>query len=295
MTTYQYHLVDVFTEEPFGGNQLAVFARAEGLSAALMQKIARELNLSESAFVFPPQQGGDFRVRFFTPQAEILMAGHPTVGTAYVLRREGMIDAVPSVVFEEGVGLIPVGLRDDGLITMQQPAPQFGARFEDRAAVAAMLSLAVDDLHPDYPVQAVSAGVGFVYVPVRNLAAMARIKLRLDLWEAQLKDTPAPHVFAFCTETQLDSATVHSRMFSPAFGIAEDPATGAASGPLGVYLVRYGIVPQENAHAIISEQGVEMGRPSIIHIDVQIDDGEITSVTIGGRCAYMGRGELYLD
>jgi trans-2,3-dihydro-3-hydroxyanthranilate isomerase len=295
MAEYAYLLVDVFTEQQFGGNPLAVFPEAAGIAPELMQRIANELNLSETSFVLPAENGGDFRVRFFTPHMELPLAGHPTVGTADVLRREGIIKAPGRVIFEEGVGPISVTLAEDGVITMQQPVPRFGDVIADREAVAEMLSLSADDLHPDYPVQPVSSGVPFVYIPIRNLDAMARIKLRRDVWDRLLKDSDAPHVFTFTPQTQLPGSTVHCRMFAPAMGISEDPATGAASGPLGAYLVKYGLVPTEQAAAIVSEQGVMMGRPSLIHIQVQLDGDQITGVAIGGRSVYMGSGKLIIE
>ena len=294
MPEYIYHLVDVFTEQQFGGNPLAVFPDAAAISPELMQLIAKELNLSETSFVLPPEQGGDFRVRFFTPKRELPLAGHPTVGTADVLHREGIISAPGSVTFEEGVGPITVILGGDGIITMQQPIPEFGTVVDNRAQIADMLSLQAGDLHPDHPVQVVSAGVPFLYVPVKTLETMGRLSLRRDMWDRLHAEMNIPDIFAFTMETQLPGSTVHSRMFAPSMDISEDPATGAASGPLGAYLVQRGMVAAARSKAIISEQGIEMGRPSLIHIGVTLDDGQIKRVTVGGRSVYMGSGKLVI-
>ncbi|MBZ0294668.1 MAG: PhzF family phenazine biosynthesis protein [Anaerolineae bacterium] len=291
MQTLSYHLVDVFTNTPFGGNQLAVFLDPGNLSAQTMQMIARELNLSESAFVFPSDKA-DLRVRFFTPQVELPLAGHPTVGTAFVLQREGRIVSSGSATFEEGVGVIPITLGET--IYMDQPVPILGSVWEDRHVIADMLSLSDDDLILDYPVQAVSSGVPFLYVPVRSLEAIKRIRFRQDLWANRLRDFEAPHVFAFTPETEQENATVHSRMFAPAMGINEDPATGAASGPLGAYLVTYGVVPVGEQVEIRSEQGYEIGRPSQISIRVECQSQQITRVQVGGSSVYMGAGHILL-
>jgi trans-2,3-dihydro-3-hydroxyanthranilate isomerase len=293
-----YQLVDVFTDTPFGGNQLAVFTDGGGLSTATMQMIARELNLSESVFIMPPDAPENhFKLRIFTPKMEVPFAGHPTVGTGYVLHSAGLIKDT-SIRLEEGVGVINVTIhpQENGAVTvtMQQPIPQFGAIFEDRALIAALLSLETDDLVADLPVQVVSSGVPFLYVPVKSLAAIGAIKVRLDLWEKHLQHSGSPHIFAFTPEVERAGSTVHSRMFGPAFGIPEDPATGAASGPLGAYLVRYGLVEGEAARHILSEQGMEMGRPSFIQICVEGTPDNMTYTSIGGVSQPIGAGTIYL-
>ena len=300
MTTLHYHHVDVFTNRAFGGNQLAVFTDGRGLSDDLMQQIAREMNFSETTFVLPPQQTeNDYHVRIFTPAAELPMAGHPTIGTAYVLHHARLFktDERQTVRFEEGVGIIPVryDLREDGppLITMTQPLPTFGPTLYDRPGLADMLSITMGDLHPDFPPQVVSTGVPFLFVPVRNLEAVQRIRLRLDIWERLLKGWVAESVFVFTTETIEADSTVHSRMFAPAMGVLEDPATGAASGPLGCYLVAHGIVRAETQANIISEQGYEMGRPSLVYVTIDVDaEDDISGVHCGGFCVHMGEGTL---
>lgn len=288
-----YHLVDVFTDVPFGGNPLAVFTDATNISPKEMQQIAKELNLSETTFVLPPTDGkSDFRVRIFTPAKELPMAGHPTVGTAFVLQHLGRLSVPSQFTFEEGVGQIPVELSQDGgqiSATMTQLLPEFREILADRAAVAAMLSINEDDLLPDYPVQVVSTGVPMPFIPVRSLEVMARLRLRTDLWEQYFR--AYDELFMFTPHAVRAGSTVHSRMFAPGLNIPEDPATGAASGPLGAYLVQYGLAP---AGHIISEQGFEMGRPSIVHIHIGHDGQRFTRVQVGGGCVYMGNGMLVL-
>lgn len=295
MPTYPYHLVDVFTTQPFGGNQLAVFViEGDAPDDATMQAIARELNLSETTFVLPPTDDtSDYRVRIFTPAVELPLAGHPTVGTAYVLARLGRVASPGNVTFQEGVGPIPVALTgsgDDVVATMTQPLPSFGDIREDRAAVAEMVSLTEADLLPGVPVQVVSAGVPFLYIPLRNLDAVRRAALRLDLWQAHFA-SDVPQMFLFSLETEDPAATTHARMFAPGMGIPEDPATGAACGPLGAYLVRYGLAAPG---AILNEQGYTMRRPSQIFIHTATEGETLTTVQVGGHCVYMGQGELNL-
>jgi trans-2,3-dihydro-3-hydroxyanthranilate isomerase len=304
MTRYNFQLVDVFTDRPFGGNQLAVFPHAEGMSPETMQSVAREFNFSECTFVFPPQDpANDFQVRIFTPGRELPTAGHPTVGTAFALARNGMIDASrPEVTvrFEEGVGPIPVALKfENGVpisIKMTQPLPRFGPTFPDPESIADMLSLDVWSIDTNFPLEVVSCGVPFLYVPLRNLEAIQGIKLRPDIWERVLSRFDATELFIFTMEVENPGSTVHSRMLAPAMGIAEDPATGIASGPLGCYLVRYGLVPRSSPTTrIVSEQGIEMGRPSFIEIEVDTEGEQITGVRISGQCHYMGEGYLDLE
>jgi len=300
---YKYWLLDVFTNQPFGGNPLAVFCNDVPSSTEMMQKIAKELNLSETVFVFPGSNVNQKRLRIFTPNAELPMAGHPTIGTAYLLAKKGIIktvEGVNSYIFEENVGPIEVIIyKQHGEITkidMIQPIPQFKERFEDIEKVAHLLSLSIDEIDSKYPIQTISSGVPFLYVPLKTLQSVSNIQFRLDVWNKYFsKNEETSHIFVFTTDTKTCSH-VHSRMFAPAMGIHEDPATGAASGPLGAYLVTYGLVnnhPSDVFH-IISEQGMEMNRPSYIHITVTRKEKEFNRVTIGGNAVIIGRGELWI-
>ncbi len=251
MRKLRYHIVDVFTNRAFGGNPLAVFTNGRGIPAELMQLIAKELNLSETTFVLPPDDPeNDYRVRIFTPASELPMAGHPTVGTSFILAREHMIELGAdeiTIKLEEGVGTIPVTLKfKDGvpdIIWMQQPLPRFGPRFEDAGAIAEMLSIAPDAIETAWPLEVVSCGVPFLFVPLKDLESIRSIRFRLDVSERALRDFGVSEVFVFTKETELEGSSVHSRMFAPGLGVWEDPATGGASGPLGCYLVRHELFP----------------------------------------------------
>lgn len=298
MAKHHYRLVDVFTGRQFGGNPLAVFPDAREIPERYFQSIAKELNLSETTFVLPAKDAAnDFCVRIFTPALELPMAGHPTLGTAHVLAREGRIPATDGqtrIVFEEGVGPIPVTLRfREGapeFITMNQLPPEFGPVIEDRAACAAMLSLEEADLLPGAPCQSVSCGVPFFYVPLHSLEAMGRIKVNAQAMAAVLGDSPTVGTYVFTLETEDSAAQVHGRMFAPEAGVVEDPATGGAAGPLGCYMVMNEMAGSAERTEILSEQGIEMGRPSLLHITITQTNDEISDVKVGGKSMDMGGG-----
>jgi len=298
MRRLHYHRVDVFTDRAFGGNPLAVFTNGRGLETETMQAIAKEFNLSETTFVLPPDDPAhDWRVRIFTPGRELPMAGHPTVGTSFVLAREHLIRrdaAETTIVLEEGVGPVPVRIEfrdgEPSFAEMSQPLPTFGPRLSDARAVAAMLSLNPYDFDESLPLEVVSCGVPFLYVPLKTLDAARRARPRADLFDNALGGVVPPEVFIFTREVEHEGSTVHSRMFAPGLGVAEDPATGGASGPLGCYLVRYGLVACDTSAEIVSEQGIEMGRPSFIKIRIGRDGERITAVKVGGTCHFVGEG-----
>jgi trans-2,3-dihydro-3-hydroxyanthranilate isomerase len=303
MRKLQYRIVDVFTDRMFGGNPLAVVLDGRDVTDREMQALAREMNLSETTFVLPPDDpANDFRVRIFTPGRELPMAGHPTVGTAFVLAREKMLPAatgdVLTIRLEEKVGLIPVRFEmKDGVpdkIWMTQPRPTFGPAFPNAVVVAEMLGIDQAEIRNDLPIEVVSCGVPFLFVPVRDLATMRKLKFNRDLSYRTLASLGIHEVFVFAMEVENPSSTVHSRMFAPELGVPEDPATGSASGPLGCYLVRYGVVPARPKASIVSEQGIEMGRPSFIHIEITQPADEITEVKVGGQTVFVGGGEIEL-
>jgi trans-2,3-dihydro-3-hydroxyanthranilate isomerase len=303
MRRLHYHRVDVFTNRAFGGNPLAVFTNGRDLSTETMQAIAREMNLSESTFVLPPDDPAHaYRVRIFTPGRELPMAGHPTVGTAFVLAREHLVDLARErtvIILEEGVGDIPVEINatdgEAGMIWMTQPHPQFGAQSSDVAAIAGMLSLPPSAIDARYPIQVVSTGVPMLFVPLVDLEAARSVRINGRVFDEIMPAFGTGEVFVFTTEVENPGSTVHSRMFAPELGIIEDPATGSASGPLGAYMVRYGIVAASPVAYIVSEQGIEMGRPSFIHIQIERRADEFVRVQVGGQCVYMGDGFLEID
>ncbi len=290
---YHYQLVDVFSEASFCGNPLAVFTDAEGLDEATMQKIARELNLSETTFVFPSAKAScDYAVRIFTPTSELNVAGHPTIGTAFALAHVSKLREEQRVVFDEGVGPVSVTMVSP-MTTMQQALPEFGEKFLDLDAAVAMLSLNRSDLLPHVPVQAVSSGVPYTLIPLRSIDTLGRIQFRNDIWRRTLARTHASNIVAFTLDARRP-ADAQSRVFAPSLGVAEDPATGSAGGALGSYLVKHGLIEGTEQTHIVIAQGVEMGRPSQVHVVLNAKGGEIKSLRVGGQCVWAGRGELHV-
>ena len=287
----RYLHLDVFTDRALEGNQLAVFPEPGSPAKETMQAIAREMNFSESTFIFPPESGGDVRMRIFTPGEELPMAGHPTIGSTFALAAEGVIKkGRAEFVFELGVGPIPVSLewneRGLSFAWMTQLLPSFGETVTDRAAFAASASLAMADLVDGLPIQVVSCGVPFLFVPLVTRDAVDRASV----------DRGTPHaIFFFTTDGPPHpgaAQTVYSRMLAPGLGVTEDPATGGASGPLGCYLFHHGVVSAAAAGNIVSLQGVAMRRPSRIHIAIDTRGDAITRVRVGGQSVLLGRGEL---
>jgi trans-2,3-dihydro-3-hydroxyanthranilate isomerase len=286
---------------------------------------------SETTFILPKESGGDVRMRIFTPGEELPAAGHPTIGSTFALAHEGVIrPGRKEFVFELGVGPTPVSLEWSGagrrdprarsetvsgvqgaprvsddwdgdrlsFAWMTQKQPEWGPTLHGRERVAAALGLTPADLaDPRLPLQQISCGVPFFFVPLATRRAIDsivvdRAGLSRAYTEGGIAELP---IFVFTTEPGSDGATAYSRMFAPGFGIGEDPATGIASGPLGCYLVRYGLVPRERALEIISMQGLKMRRPSRIHIAIAQDDaGEIGRVQVGGKAVLVGEGTLHL-
>ena len=295
----RYHFVqaDVFTHQPFGGNQLAVFTDARGLSEAEMQALAREMNFSESTFVLPPEiPGAARRVRIFTPATELPMAGHPTVGTTFVLAQRGEI-AGDEAVLELGIGPVRVEIeRQAGqpqFVWMTHRQPEFGATRDDRERVAQALGVSAGDLRADLPMQVVSTGMPFLMVPLRSLEAIGRCRVNQAALQSLFAGADPRMVHMFTTETVDPHARLHARMFAPHVAdIPEDPATGSAAAPLGAYAARYGLVSEEQ---FIVEQGIEMGRPSQIYVIVRRAGETFTELKIGGQAVIVGEGEIFWD
>jgi trans-2,3-dihydro-3-hydroxyanthranilate isomerase len=295
----RYLHLDVFTDRPLEGNQLAVFPDAHDIPGPTMQRIAQEMAFSETTFLLPPEAPGtDIRMRIFTPGRELPMAGHPTIGSTFVAALERIVTPPAACCrFGLGVGPVPVDLEwrgsDLSFAWMTQGSPEFGATWPDVSSVGQALGIdPVEITETGLPVQDVSCGVPFLLVPIRTRAAVDRALLDgRAARQLSPKGEPLP-VFVFSLEPDSDGARVYSRMFAPTFGIVEDPATGSASGPLGCYLVRHGAVSPADASHLVSRQGVKMGRPSTIHIAVGVEGDRLTSVKVGGTAVIVGEGTL---
>lgn len=332
MRQYRYLHLDVFTDRAFEGNQLAVFPEAQGLEAATMLQMTREMNFSECTFVLPPERDGDVRMRIFSPGEEMPMAGHPTIGTTFALALLKVIEAGRSVfTFELPVGPTPVELEWEeeqlSFAWMTQQRPKYGPVAGDAGALAEALHVGADCVMDGLPLEEVSCGVPFFFLPLKTRKDVDRAEPdRLGMMRFfENQKLPLHGLFLFTLEGGADEATAYSRMFAPSLGIAEDPATGGASGPLGCYLVKHQLIDTTRANHFVSLQGVKMGRPSRIHISVSVEtqreqsgrdaqrggDAEgtsleqsggsksggdanpnITRVRVGGKAVLVGEGTL---
>lgn len=304
----RFHTLDVFTSETFGGNPLGVFPDATHLSTELMQRIAREMNLSETVFLGPPEAGGTARVRIFTPGVEVPFAGHPTVGSAIFLAGigGGTASAGPgngtvNLVLEENVGPVPVEVR------MENGHPTF-ARFttallpEHRVSphaapeLARLIGLEPDDIGSDSGSKSlvpemVSCGLPYYCIPVRTIAAVRRSVLDMALFNQMLAGTWAHHIYLVCLDGEGADVDVHVRMFAPGSGVPEDPATGSAAAALGGYLAAAdGRANGELTWTV--EQGIEMGRPSLLYVEADRADGATTAIRVGGSAVLVSEGTM---
>ncbi|WP_101295135.1 PhzF family phenazine biosynthesis protein [Halegenticoccus soli] len=303
MPTTTFHIVDVFAERKYAGNPLAVVEGGADLSDDEMQAIAAEMSYSETTFVesTEPDEGG-YDVRIFTPQAEIPFAGHPTLGTASVLR--GLIDGAATgtggsddepdgeIVLNLPVGQIPVRIEEtDGRETlwMTQRPPTFGEAFDDET-VAEIVSLSPGALDGAWRPQVVSTGLPTLVVPLSDRSALTRAEANRQAYDAFVERTGAKNVLVFCPEPRSGDNDLAARMFAPGLGIAEDPATGSSNGCLAAYLAEHGYFGDEPVDARV-EQGYEMGRPSLLHLRAEKRGEEIT-VDVGGSVVPIARGQL---
>jgi len=282
--------IDVFTDTPYAGNQLAVFPNGSGLSAEQMQNLAKEINYPETTFVFDADKSkADFAVRIFTVSRELPFAGHPTLGTAYSIWELFSIwtDKKNVLRLETKVGVIPLQKQEDA-IWMTQNEPEFFDQHTDRQQIADLFDLSADEITEELPVEEVSTGNRMLIIPVKTLDAMQRAQGNVgNLRKFFDKTLIGPYLFSL--ETVNPGAKVHTRFFAPHIGILEDPATGSAAGPLTAYLLKHNVFGNE--FEIVNEQGIEMGRPSKILMRGRKKDNKYT-VQIGGKCAYAGRGEF---
>ena len=297
MTVRRFATLDVFTDKRFTGNPLAVVLEPAGLDTRAMQTIAREFNLSETVFVFPPADAGSrAKLRIFTPANELPFAGHPTVGTAVLLGRlDGGGDR--SFVVEEQIGPVPCRVHssgpDSGRASFE--IPRLPAKEGDGPPVAAMadsVGLSAADFALDAsPAERWSAGNPFTFVPIRSLDGMARCRVDLARFEAAFGGENRAAAFLFCREAQDSGNAFHARMFAPSFGMLEDPATGSAVAAFAGYLAAHGGYG-DGEHLVRIEQGYEMGRPSLMELTIRISGGQLTSASIAGSAVVVMEGTI---
>ncbi len=285
MSELDFYIVDVFAVGKYTGNQLAVFPTAEGLNLGQMQAIAKEINFSESTFVTGLPQQNAYPVKIFTPTVELPFAGHPTLGTAWVLRH--LNPALTAVTLSYTAGQIPVSFDDTSrAVWMKQREPEFlGELSAD--ALAAVLSIEVEDIDLDYPIEQVSTGLPFIIVPLKTLAAVQKAKLAMAKYEQLITGLVAQCILIFCPQTLFTENQLHVRVFTQALGIPEDPATGSANGCLAAYLVRHGYAGQKSIDLKV-EQGYEIDRPSLLYLRA-----DISSISVGGQVELVAQGQWH--
>jgi trans-2,3-dihydro-3-hydroxyanthranilate isomerase len=295
MSDLRFGIVDVFAEEKYAGNQLAVVRDTRGLSTSEMQAIAREMHFSETSFILSEKkrQGG-YDVRIFTPEEELPFAGHPTLGTAYVISQEILKKQTNKIILNLKVGQIPVTITYvDGkpdVLWMRQKHPTFGTIY-DVKTVADALSLDVADIDPAFPIQEVSTGIAAIIVPLRTLSAVKRARTNRDKYFELVKNTEAKSILIFCPETYHGQNHLNVRVFADYYGIPEDPATGSSNGCLATYLVRHRYFAQNQINIRV-EQGYEMRRPSLLLLKAAQGKGGRIVVDVGGKVVPVAKGEL---
>jgi len=294
MAKYQFYIVDVFTEEKYAGNQLAVVRDTAALSDDEMQKITKEMNYSETTFILSeqPQEGG-YDVRIFTPAAEVPFAGHPTLGTAYLIQHEVMKEPVETVILNLKVGRIPVRFDEthngEEILWMKPIEPIFGQIFEP-GEIVQFLSVRREDIDKRYPIQHVSVGVDFVFVPLTTLDAVRRAGVVKEKFFNWVKDKQAKSIFVFCPETYRPENHMNVRFFADYFGVPEDPATGSANACLAGYLVKHRYFGKDKIDIRV-EQGYEIKRPSLLYLRAENKQGKI-DVSVGGKVVMVAKGQL---
>lgn len=295
---YRYYICDVFSAQRFGGNQLAVLPNADGLSSVEMQQIAREFNFSESSFVFLPEFDNTKKVRIFTPSAEVPFAGHPNIGTAFVLASVGELEDFSDsidIVFEEKAGLVPITVTQvkEGIFCeLKAPEALYLGPVLSCELVAAALSIYEDEIETTiHSPQVTSVGLPFLIVELKNRSALIRAKVNLAGFDkiASLGITPFIHIYVRSD----DEHDLRTRMFAPTDGVPEDPATGSANCALAALLAHHDVILDgEFEWSIV--QGVEMGRPSILKARVHKKSGEVSKAFIGGYCAMVSEGVIFV-
>ena len=296
MSSLPLYLVDVFAEEKYAGNQLAVVRDAKQLSTAEMQKIAKEMHFSETSFILSNEkrQGG-YDVRIFTPETELPFAGHPTLGTAYIIQQEIIKKPVTKVVLNLKVGQIPVtpiynGEGQPDILWMKQKQPTFGQTFKAET-IAQVLSLSPADIEAAFPIQEVSTGVPDIMVPLKTLSAVKRARIDQDKYAQLIKKIESKGLLIFSPETYHGDNHLNVRFFADYYGVPEDPATGSANGCLAAYLVKHNYFGQNQINIRV-EQGHEIGRPSLLHLKARQSKNGRIDVNVGGKVIPVAKGEL---
>jgi len=294
MQNLAFYIVDVFSEEKYAGNQLAVIRGAKALSKEQMQRIAKEMNYSETTFIASDEQrDGGYDVRIFTPETELPFAGHPTLGTAYVIQQEIVKRPEEKIVLNLGVGQIPVSISYRGeepeVLWMKQINPTFGQTF-DPESISDILSLDAREIDSNFPIQDVSTGVPVIIAPLKTIDALKRARIVKEKYFELIQTTDAKSILIFCPETYRKEHDLSVRFFADYYGVPEDPATGSANGCLAGYLLKHRYFGKDKIDIRVG-QGYEIGRPSLLLLRAEQKQKEI-DVFVGGKVIMIAKGTL---
>ncbi len=292
MEKHPFYIVDVFAEERYTANQLAVVGNAKNLSSKEMQQIAKEMNFSETTFILTEGKKEGYEVRIFTPEEEVPFAGHPTLGTAYVIQQDIIKEPVEKIILNLKIGQIPVTINyseQGDILWMKQRQPSFN-RILKPEIISQVLNLKEYEIDERYPIQEVSTGLPTIIVPLKTMNALKKARINRDKYFDLVKDTEAKLILIFCPETYNKENKLSVRVFADYYGIPEDPATGSGNGCLAAYLVKHHYFG-ENKINIQVEQGYEMGRPSLLFLRAEEKEEKI-DVLVGGKAIMIVKGEL---
>ena len=294
MKKHTFYILDVFAEEKYAGNQLAVVRDAAGLSDSEMQNITKEMNYSETTFILSnDQKNGGYDVRIFTPAQEVPFAGHPALGTAYIIQQEIIKEPVDKIILNLKVGRIPVTFNYTGteknVLRMKQIEPTLGQIVEPEP-ISEVLGINTSDIDERFPVQEVTTGMFFIIVPLKTLDAVKRAKVVGDKYFKLIENRQAKAILVFCPETYSQENDLNVRVFVDYYGIPEDPATGSGNGCLAGYLVKHRYFGKDQID-IRAEQGYEIARHSLIYLRAKDTEGQI-NISVGGKVVMVARGEL---
>ncbi len=295
MSGHTFYIVDVFAEEKYAGNQLAVFRNERTLSDSEMQRIAKEMNYSETTFILSEREvNGGYDVRVFTPENELPFAGHPTLGTAYVIQQEIIKRNVEKIILNLKVGQIPVTFtykgKETDILWMRQVQPQFGDIIGPKDIVQ-VLNLKTEDIENRFPIEEVSTGVFVFIIPLKTLDAVKRVQIDKGKCNKFIQTTQAKEILVFCPETYNQKNDLNVRFFADYYGVPEDPATGSANGCLAAYLVKHRYFGKKHIDIRV-EQGYEIGRHSLLYLRAEEKDGGI-EVHVGGKVIMVAQGEPF--
>ncbi|MCD4779226.1 MAG: PhzF family phenazine biosynthesis protein [Candidatus Omnitrophica bacterium] len=286
------YIVDVFAEKKFSGNPLAVVCDAEDLSPKQMQLIAKEMNYSETTFIkkiHDDRQNID--VRIFTPSHEIPFAGHPLIGTAFIIQQEIIQQDIPKISFQLEIGPIDMTLSNDNIIWLKPIKPFLGAKIPSNI-LAKVLQIPSGDINHAWPIQEVNMGLHVIIVPLNDCSAVEKVNIKLEQYYTLIKQTKSKAILVFSTETLFEENDLHVRVFADYYGIPEDPATGSANAGLAAYIAQYQCF-NDTKEILRVEQGYELNRPSLLYIQSKKSDG-VLDIQIGGEVQLIAKGELYL-